>query len=82
MAIAQQSGKPGVVRPRHKLFTGHWEGVIDDVHPIQIQIDLTQDGKNLSGTLTIPAQGVFGLALTKPEVDGANVRFGFPSTQS
>ncbi len=57
-------------------FNGHWEGSIEIPNsPLVIKVDLTQDGKSVSGTIDIPAQAARGLPLDKLEAAGGSIRF-------
>jgi len=64
---------------------GHWEGEIDTPGaPLGIDVDLeTSEAAELTGDISIPAQGARDLALTDLSLEGAEVTFvihGIPGT--
>jgi hypothetical protein len=58
--------------------SGHWEGTLDAPStPVAFQVDFARTGAGvLAGAITIPAQHIIGLPLTKVSVDGASITFG------
>lgn len=61
-------------------INGPWEGLIS-VQGIEMEIDVNFTGSpdSPAGTIDIPVQGAFGLALTGVSVEGDSVSFDLPS---
>jgi len=72
-ARAQQSPDP----------SGHWQGAVQTPSmQVPFDLDLARDASGqFSGTLSVAAQKIKGLPLTKVEVDGTAVRFQARSDQ-
>ena len=72
-ARAQQSADP----------SGHWQGALQTPSmQVPFDLDLARDASGrLSGTLSVPAQKIKGLPLTKVEVEGTAVNFQARSDQ-
>jgi hypothetical protein len=70
---AQQSADP----------SGHWQGALQTPSmQVPFDLDLAKDASDrLSGTLSVPAQKIKGLPLTKVAVDGTAVTFQARSDQ-
>jgi hypothetical protein len=57
-------------------FLGHWEGaIILPTGELQIKVDLSRQGDQVSGTIDIPQQGAAGLPLAGIEIDGSAITF-------
>jgi hypothetical protein len=63
--------------------SGHWEGTLEAPGMnVSFQVDLAKNRTGrLGGTITVPAQHVKGLPLTKVVVDGVSVAFGARADQ-
>src|SRR6478736_7592245 len=63
--------------------SGHWQGAVQTPSmPVPFDLDLTKDAAGrFSGTLSVPAQKIKGLPLTKVAVEGASVNFQARSDQ-
>ena len=72
-ARGQQSSDP----------SGHWQGALQTPSmQVPFDVDLAKDASGrLSGTLSVPAQKIKGLPLTKVEVEGTAVNFQARSDQ-
>ena len=72
-AHAQQSSDP----------SGHWQGALQTPSmQVPFDLDLAKDASDrLSGTLSVPAQKIKGLPLTKVEIDGTALSFQARSDQ-
>lgn len=61
-------------------IAGSWEGLLSvQGLEMEIAVDFTGNADSLSGTIDIPVQGAFGLALTGVSIEGDSVAFDLPS---
>lgn len=61
-------------------IAGSWEGLLSvQGLEMEINVDFTGNPDSLAGTIDIPVQGAFGLALTGVSIEGDSVAFDLPS---